>query len=38
MTPGSRTPQARAWLDAGRRVEQIDLYDGAVTFVNETDE
>ena len=33
--PGSRTPQARAWLDTGWQVEHADLYAATVTFVNE---
>ena len=38
LAPGPRTPQARAWSDAGWRVEQVDLYTATVTLVPEADD
>ena len=33
--PGARYPHARGWVDAGWRVEQVDLYAGTVSLVRE---
>ena len=33
--PGARNPQGRGWVDAGWRVEQVDLHAGTVSLVRE---